>query len=97
MSLQHAQIYRGCVPLPPCVFLIKSNGLCRVAAGDILPDITGCRSGWQLCHCCYFSVREARAGAQRSPDHVSDATASKTQLTLEMSRLYDGFFIMSPS
>lgn len=57
------------------------HGLCRVVVlGDILPDITRCRSGWKLCRCCYFAVREGRAGSLRCPDHVSDAMASKTGL-----------------
>lgn len=48
----------------------------RVVVGDILSSMTRCRSGWQLCCCCYFSVREGRAGARRCPDHVSDTMAS---------------------
>lgn len=34
----------------------------RVVVGDILSSLTWCRSGWQLCCCCYFSVREGRVG-----------------------------------
>lgn len=61
--------------LHPDPFLVESDGLCRVVMGDILPDITG----WQLCHCCYISVSDGRAGALRCPDHVSDAMATKTE------------------
>lgn len=48
----------------------------RVVVGDILSSMTRCRSVWQLCCCCYFSVREGRVGARRCPDHVSDTMAS---------------------
>ncbi len=62
-------------PTPPCAVLIESDSLYREVVGDVLPDITG----WQLCHCCYISVRGGRAGALRCSDHVSDAAASKTE------------------
>lgn len=78
---------------PVCFSLRAMAFSGRVVAGDILYNMTGCRSGWQLCRCCYFSVREGRAGALRCPDHVSDTAASG--LTLEDSRLCDGLFYVA--
>lgn len=78
---------------PVCFSLRAMAFSGRVVAGDILYNMTGCRSGWQLCRCCYFSVREGRAGALRCPDHVSDTAASG--LTLEDSRLCDGLFYVT--
>lgn len=42
MSFQHTQRRTTChVPPPPCVLLIKGDGLGRVVAGDILLTLVG--------------------------------------------------------
>lgn len=77
------------------MLLIKGDGLGRVVAGDILPDISGCWSVWQLCRCCYFSVREGRAGALRWSCFRCHGLKDDAGLTLEESGLCDGLFYVA--
>lgn len=55
---------------------IKSHGLCRAATGDILWMSMWMAAMTLLLRLC----QRGRAGLLRCPDHVSDATTSKTEL-----------------